>query len=30
VRNTDAWYKAFPVHEGQKLYLASPDRVRIW
>ena len=30
VRNTDAWHKAFPVHEGQKLYLASPDRVRIW
>lgn len=30
VRNTGAWYKAFPVHEGQKLYLSPEQRVRIW
>ena len=30
VRNIDAWYKAFNVKPGQTLYLAPPDRVRIW
>jgi putative endopeptidase len=30
VRNIDAWYAAFNVKAGEKLYLASPDRVRIW
>jgi putative endopeptidase len=30
VRNIDAWYAAFKVQKGEKLYLASPDRVRIW
>lgn len=30
VRNIDAWYAAFGVQAGEKLYLAPPDRVRIW
>ena len=30
VRNLDAWYAAFDVKPGQKLYLAPKDRVRIW
>jgi putative endopeptidase len=30
VRNIDAWYAAFEVQPGEKLYLAPPDRVRIW
>jgi putative endopeptidase len=30
VRNIDAWYSAFDVQPGEKLYLAPPDRVRIW
>ena len=30
VRNIDPWYAAFDVQPGQKLYLAPPDRVRIW
>ena len=30
VRNLDAWYAAFAVKPGEKLYLAPPDRVRIW
>jgi endothelin-converting enzyme/putative endopeptidase len=30
VRNLDAWYKAFDVQPGQKLYLAPEDRVRVW
>jgi putative endopeptidase len=30
VRNVDAWYAAFDVQPGEKLYLAPPDRVRIW
>jgi putative endopeptidase len=30
VRNIDAWYQAFDAKEGQKLYLAPADRVRIW
>jgi putative endopeptidase len=30
VRNIDAWYAAFQVNAGEKLYLAPADRVRIW
>ncbi len=30
VRNLDAWYEAFGVKPGQKLYLAPADRVRVW
>jgi putative endopeptidase len=30
VRNIDAWYAAFDVQPGQKLYLVPLDRVRIW
>jgi putative endopeptidase len=30
VRNQDAWYPAFDVQPGQKLYLAPAERVRIW
>ena len=30
VRNLDAWYAAFDVQPGDKLYLAPGDRVRIW
>jgi putative endopeptidase len=30
VRNIDAWYAAFNVQPGEKLYLAPPDRVQIW
>jgi putative endopeptidase len=30
VRNLDAWYAAFGVKPGQKLYLAPADRVRVW
>ena len=30
VRNLDAWYQAFDVKAGEKLYLAPADRVRIW
>src|SRR5271165_3220970 len=30
VRNVDAWYAVFDVQTGEKLYLAPPDRVRIW
>ncbi|MBA3527563.1 MAG: M13 family peptidase [Pseudomonadota bacterium] len=30
VRNLDPWYPAFDVRSGQKLYLAPPERVRIW
>lgn len=30
VRNLDAWYDAFDIKSGQKLYLAPADRVRIW
>ena len=30
VRNLDAWYAAFDVQPGEKLYLAPPDRVRVW
>ncbi|HEX8239831.1 MAG TPA: M13 family metallopeptidase [Allosphingosinicella sp.] len=30
VRNHDAWYEAFGVKPGDKLYLKPEDRVRIW
>jgi endothelin-converting enzyme/putative endopeptidase len=30
VRNIDAWYGAFDVKPGEKLYLAAGERVRIW
>jgi len=30
VRNIDAWYTAFDVQPGEKLYLAPSDRVQIW
>jgi endothelin-converting enzyme/putative endopeptidase len=30
VRNIDAWYAAFDVKPGEKLYLAPADRVQIW
>ena len=30
VRNLDAWYDAFHVQPGQKLYLAPAARVRVW
>jgi putative endopeptidase len=30
VRNIDGWYSAFAVKEGEKLYIAPADRVRIW
>jgi len=30
VRNLDAWYAAFDVQPGEKLYLAPADRVHIW
>jgi predicted metalloendopeptidase len=30
VRNIDAWYEAFGVRPGRKLYLAPKDRVRVW
>ena len=30
VRNIDAWYPAFGVKEGEKLYLSPAERVRIW
>ncbi|WLI90141.1 M13 family metallopeptidase [Massilia sp. R2A-15] len=30
VRNIDAWYDAFGVKQGQSLYLAPADRVRVW
>ena len=30
VRNIDAWYDAFNVKPGDKLYLAPENRVRIW
>jgi putative endopeptidase len=29
-RNIDAWYPAFDVTPGQRLYLAPDDRVRVW
>ncbi|HKI75227.1 MAG TPA: M13 family metallopeptidase, partial [Pseudomonadales bacterium] len=30
VRNMDAWYRAFDVKSGDKLYLATNQRIRIW
>jgi len=30
VRNVDAWYSAFDVKPGEKLYLDPPHRVQIW
>jgi predicted metalloendopeptidase len=30
VRNIDAWYEAFNVKPGQRLFLAPEDRVRVW
>lgn len=30
VRNIDAWYDAFKVQPGDKLYLKPEDRVRVW
>ncbi len=30
VRNVNAWYKAFDIRPGDKLYLKPEDRVRIW
>jgi putative endopeptidase len=30
VRNVDAWYAAFDVQPGDKLYVAPADRVHIW
>jgi predicted metalloendopeptidase len=30
VRNLDAWYEAFAVAPGQKLFLAPAERVRVW
>jgi putative endopeptidase len=30
LRNIDAWYEAFNVQPGQKLYIAPAERARIW
>ncbi|HEY0158670.1 MAG TPA: M13-type metalloendopeptidase [Thermoanaerobaculia bacterium] len=30
LRNIDAWYDAFGIKEGDKLYIKPEDRVRIW
>ena len=30
VRNVPEWYQAFDVQEGDKLYLAPEERVKIW
>lgn len=30
VRNVDAWYRAFDVQPGEKLYLPADERVHIW
>ena len=30
VRNIDAWYDAFGVKPGEKLYRAPDKRVRVW
>lgn len=30
VRNIDAWYQAFKIQPGRKLYLAPEARVRVW
>ncbi len=30
VRNVDAWYRAFNIQPGDRLYLPPEQRVRIW
>ncbi len=30
VRNIDAWYQAFGVQPGDKLYLPPAERIRLW
>jgi putative endopeptidase len=30
VRNLDAWYQAFEVKPGEKLYLTPAERVPVW
>ena len=30
VRNIDAWYQAFDVKPGDRLYLPPAERVHIW
>jgi putative endopeptidase len=30
LRNIDAWYAAFNVKPGDKMYLRPQDRVRVW
>ena len=30
VRHVDAWYKAYEIAPGDKLYLKPDDRIRIW
>jgi putative endopeptidase len=30
VRNVEAWYKAYGIAPGDKLYLKPEDRARIW
>jgi predicted metalloendopeptidase len=30
VRNLDAWYDAFDVRPGQRLYLEPGARLRVW
>jgi putative endopeptidase len=30
VRNMDAWYEAFNVQPGRKLYLPPDQRIRVW
>ena len=30
VRNVDAWYTAFDVQPGDRLYLAPEQRVKVW
>lgn len=30
VRNMDAWYEAFGIHEDHELYVAPENRIRIW
>ena len=30
VRNIDAWYQAFNIQPGRRLYLAPEARVRVW
>jgi putative endopeptidase len=30
LQNIDAFYKAFNVKEGDKMYVAPQDRIRVW